>query len=66
MFFLREILCLAHVTPALLAGLTGALGSHRTQTKKDLILTCNSLDLVAKDVNEAGIWLKFGGLAKSA
>lgn len=53
------------VTPAFLSK---ALGSHRTQTKKNLMLTCNPLDLVgvAKDVNEAGIWLKFGGLPKSA
>lgn len=68
MFFLREILCLAHVTPAFLTGLTGALGSHRTQTKQNSMLTCNPLDLVgvAQGVNEAGIWLKFGGLAESA
>lgn len=32
------------------------------------MLTCNLLDLVgvAQGVNEAGLWLKFGGLAKSA
>lgn len=54
------------VTPAFLTGLTRALESQKTQTKKNLMLTCNPLDLVgvAKDVNEAGIWLKFGDLAK--
>lgn len=68
MFFLRKILCLARVTPAFLTGLTRALGSHRTQTKKKLMLTCHPLDLVgvAKDVNEAGFWLMLGDLAKSA